>query len=78
VLFLYAKLNPGIRYVQGMNEVPHPSTICDVLYLLWLYLLWLYMLWLYILWPYILWLYPSRCSCPYILRPGSCYLVITP
>ena len=40
MLFLYAKLNPGIRYVQGMNEVPHPilslypSTICDVLYLL--------------------------------------------
>lgn len=21
VLFIYAKLNPGIRYVQGMNEV---------------------------------------------------------
>lgn len=21
VLFIYAKLNPGVRYVQGMNEV---------------------------------------------------------
>jgi hypothetical protein len=21
ILFIYAKLNPGIRYVQGMNEV---------------------------------------------------------
>ncbi len=21
VLFIYAKLNPGIKYVQGMNEV---------------------------------------------------------
>ena len=21
ILFIYAKLNPGVRYVQGMNEV---------------------------------------------------------
>lgn len=21
ILFIYAKLNPGIRYVQGMNEI---------------------------------------------------------
>lgn len=24
ILFIYAKLNPGIRYVQGMNEILAP------------------------------------------------------
>lgn len=24
ILFIFAKLNPGIRYVQGMNEVLAP------------------------------------------------------
>ena len=28
VLFLFAKLNPGVRYVQGMNEVLAPILYC--------------------------------------------------
>ena len=28
ILFIYAKLNPGIRYVQGMNEILATLYIC--------------------------------------------------
>ena len=28
ILFLYAKLNPGVRYVQGMNEILAPIYYC--------------------------------------------------
>lgn len=28
ILFIYAKLNPGVRYVQGMNEILAPIYYC--------------------------------------------------
>ena len=28
VLYTFARLNPGIRYVQGMNEVRSPVCVC--------------------------------------------------